>query len=118
MTDAEVNGREDEARRLRNEIDRLGVHNDELQALVRRFTDSETRLDQLRVRIWQLELKYGRIEANLNPITLLPDYTFSPRDLFIAFVTRSIHQTGSLDIICRHWAPELTSIKDGADGVP
>ncbi|KAF2267331.1 hypothetical protein CC78DRAFT_614271 [Lojkania enalia] len=32
----------------------------------------------------------------------------STRDLFIAFVNRCIKNSGSLDIICRHWAPPIT----------
>jgi hypothetical protein len=31
----------------------------------------------------------------------------STRDLFVAFVKRCIRQSGSLDIICRHWAPRV-----------
>ncbi|KAK5991534.1 hypothetical protein PT974_09818 [Cladobotryum mycophilum] len=41
-------------------------------------------------------------------ITLRPNYKLSTRDAFIAFVTRSIHKTKCLDIICRHWAPKIT----------
>ncbi|KAF2107951.1 heterokaryon incompatibility protein-domain-containing protein, partial [Lophiotrema nucula] len=32
----------------------------------------------------------------------------STRDLFITFVRRCISKSGSLDIICRHWAPPVT----------
>jgi hypothetical protein len=41
-------------------------------------------------------------------ISLHANYDFSTRDLFIAFVTRCIQRSGSLDIICRHWAPPVT----------
>lgn len=34
-------------------------------------------------------------------------YQLSTRDVFIAFVTRSIFNSGSLDIVCRHWAPPV-----------
>ncbi|KAK3356407.1 heterokaryon incompatibility protein-domain-containing protein [Lasiosphaeria hispida] len=65
---------------------------------------------------WELLHEEQILET--NPIGILPNYGSSPRDLFIAFVTRSIHQTGSLDIICRHWAPDLERIEDGADQMP
>lgn len=41
-------------------------------------------------------------------IGLTANYRTSTRDLFIAFITRCIHRSGSLDIICRHWAPLVT----------
>ncbi|KXX82246.1 Heterokaryon incompatibility protein 6, OR allele [Madurella mycetomatis] len=34
-------------------------------------------------------------------------YRLSTRDIFIAFVTRSIYKSGCLDIVCRHWAPPV-----------
>jgi len=118
MIDASAEDREEEARRLGQAIQR--VREDELQAMDRDFKDLDTALDQCRVRIKQLVLKYNRTKSEVddNPISLLPNYTFSPRDLFIAFVTRSIQRTGSLDIICRHWAPELKSVEDGAGEMP
>ncbi|KAK4442324.1 hypothetical protein QBC34DRAFT_488900 [Podospora aff. communis PSN243] len=106
MIIASDQGREEEARRLRREIQRSDE--DYFKALERAFRDLSTSLDHA-------EFGYS---MDKNPITLLPNYTFSPRDLFIAFVTRSIHQTGSLDIICRHWAPELNRVDDGADQMP
>jgi len=35
----------------------------------------------------------------------------STRDLFIAFVRRCISNSGSLDIICRHWAPPVVDAR-------
>ncbi|KAI1747571.1 heterokaryon incompatibility protein-domain-containing protein [Xylaria castorea] len=78
------------------------------------------------LRILQLETKITQLmglrertsqELKTEPIGILPNYKFSPRDLFIAFVTRSIFQSKSLDIICRHWAPVLTD-DDGGDSLP
>jgi len=84
---------------------------DEETLLIPRNDHSELEdlLRKCELHIKQLELKHNRTskEVQDNPITLLPNYKFSPRDLFIAFVTRSIHQTKSLDVICRHWAPDL-----------
>jgi len=56
----------------------------------------------------QLELKHNRTskEVQDNPITLLPNYKFSPRDLFIVFVTRSIH---SPDKVAGCYMPALGS---------
>jgi Heterokaryon incompatibility protein (HET) len=34
-------------------------------------------------------------------------YQLSTRDVFIAFVTRSIYNSRSLDLVCRHWAPPV-----------
>jgi hypothetical protein len=34
-------------------------------------------------------------------------YQLSTRDVFIAFVTRSIYNSRCLDIVCRHWAPPV-----------
>ncbi|KAI3340008.1 heterokaryon incompatibility protein-domain-containing protein [Ustulina deusta] len=64
---------------------------------------------ELNTKIKQLEGLRDRTsqELKIQPIGLLPNYKFSPRDLFIAFVTRSIFESRSLDIICRHWAPGL-----------
>ncbi|KAI1150673.1 heterokaryon incompatibility protein-domain-containing protein [Nemania diffusa] len=46
-------------------------------------------------------------------LMVVRDKKVNPRDLFIAFVTRSICQSGSLDIICRHWAPALADDEGG-----
>ncbi|RYC60237.1 hypothetical protein CHU98_g5963 [Xylaria longipes] len=74
---------------------------------------------QLNTKVKQLEGLRDRTSQELKtePIGLLPNYKFSPRDLFIAFVTRSIWQSRSLDIICRHWAPGLAD-NDGGDTLP
>ncbi|KAI1108734.1 heterokaryon incompatibility protein-domain-containing protein [Nemania sp. NC0429] len=74
---------------------------------------------KLDVKIKQLDGLRDRTNQELEtqPIGILPNYKFSPRDLFIAFVTRSIHVSGSLDILCRHWAPALTD-DEGADTLP
>ncbi|KAI0099634.1 heterokaryon incompatibility protein-domain-containing protein, partial [Nemania sp. FL0031] len=74
---------------------------------------------QLKTKFTQLEGLRERTSQELEtqPIGLLPNYKFSPRDLFIAFVTRSIYQSRSLDIICRHWAPELVD-DQGGDTLP
>ncbi|KAI1193779.1 heterokaryon incompatibility protein-domain-containing protein [Nemania serpens] len=79
----------------------------------------EAQLTRLNVKIKQLEGLRDRTtrELETQPIGLLPNYKFSPRDLFIAFVTRSIHESRSLDIICRHWAPALVD-DDGGDTLP
>ncbi|KAI1360338.1 heterokaryon incompatibility protein-domain-containing protein [Xylaria arbuscula] len=76
-------------------------------------------LHRQQLEIRQLESLRERTSQELQtqPIGLLPNYKFSPRDLFIAFVTRSIYQSGSLDIICRHWAPALTD-DEGGDTLP
>ncbi|OCK74488.1 hypothetical protein K432DRAFT_262851, partial [Lepidopterella palustris CBS 459.81] len=42
-----------------------------------------------------------------SAVGLTPNYKFSTRDLFVAFVTRCIYNSGCLDIICRHWAPRV-----------
>src|ERR1051326_7851768 len=39
--------------------------------------------------------------------SIKPNYKRSTRDLFVAFVKHSIEASGSLDIICRHWAPDV-----------
>ncbi|KAF2963801.1 hypothetical protein GQX73_g9772 [Xylaria multiplex] len=74
---------------------------------------------QLNTKIKQLEGLRDRTSQELKtqPIGILPNYKFSPRDLFIAFVTRSIYDSRSLDIICRHWAPALTN-DEGGDTLP
>ncbi|KAF8861653.1 hypothetical protein BDZ45DRAFT_250827 [Acephala macrosclerotiorum] len=46
--------------------------------------------------------------AGPRRIGLTANYKSSTRDLFIAFVTRCIQRSESLDIICRHWAPPIT----------
>lgn len=39
--------------------------------------------------------------------SMLFKYQLNTRDVFVAFVTRSIYNSGYLDIICRHWAPPV-----------
>ncbi|KAI1161997.1 heterokaryon incompatibility protein-domain-containing protein [Nemania serpens] len=70
---------------------------------------------RLNVKIKQLEGLRDRTNQELEtqPIGILPNYKFSPRDLFIAFITRSIHESRSLDVICRHWAPALVDDEGG-----
>ncbi|KAI8629873.1 heterokaryon incompatibility protein-domain-containing protein [Xylariaceae sp. FL1651] len=76
-------------------------------------------LELINLKINQLENLRKRTSSEVEdqPIGILPNYRFSPRDLFIAFVTRSIHESGSLDIICRHWAPRLND-DEGGDTLP
>ena len=96
----------------------MGMSEEELQLYHNSFKNDEATVDQYRVHIGQLDLKYKLTENEVEetPITLLPDYKVSTRDLFVAFVTRSITESKSLDIICRHWAPELGhSPGDGED---
>lgn len=66
-----------------------------------------------------LGLHNSQLQQNRTPKTpvgfnlLTPNYKINTRDLFIAFVTRSIKQSGCLDIICRHWAPPITDERFG-----
>lgn len=54
-----------------------------------------------------------------TPSTLItPDYDQPIADLFIEFVKDCIGKSNSLDIICRHWAPEPSSPPDSKDPVP
>ena len=55
----------------------------------------------------------GRAMATMPSISLEPNYSISTRDVFIAFVTRCIHTSRCLDIICRHWAPEVKDAEYG-----
>ncbi|KAK6451755.1 hypothetical protein FP744_10008006 [Trichoderma asperellum] len=73
------------------------IHSEQLESNWRSDHDVPLSKDDLR------ELK--------RKIALLPNYTISTRDVFIAFVTRSIYKSKSLDIICRHWAPNVTDDK-------
>ncbi|PTB38997.1 uncharacterized protein TrAFT101_007024 [Trichoderma asperellum] len=73
------------------------IHSEQLESNWRNDHDVPLSKDDLR------ELK--------RKIALLPNYTISTRDVFIAFVTRSIYKSKSLDIICRHWAPNVTDDK-------
>ncbi|KAI3317242.1 heterokaryon incompatibility protein-domain-containing protein [Xylariaceae sp. AK1471] len=95
-------------------------------ALARDFPEPIEDWQQLHTEQLEINLKIKQLEAlrertrkevKTQPIGLLPNYRFSPRDLFIAFVTRSIHDSRSLDIICRHWAPRLND-DEGGDTLP
>lgn len=55
-----------------------------------------------------ISLSEDELQQLQRKIALKPNYTISTRDVFIAFVTRSICKSKSLDIICRHWAPIIT----------
>lgn len=118
LIEAKENRQESRAQKIAQEIQ--AMDEDQLLKIDSDRREVETSLDRCKVQIKQLDLKYQRTEQEVktNPIGILPNYGSSPRDLFIAFVTRSIHQTGSLDIICRHWAPDLERIEDGADQMP
>ncbi|KAI0465693.1 hypothetical protein F4859DRAFT_507861 [Xylaria cf. heliscus] len=74
---------------------------------------------ELNFKIRKLEALRDRIdkEVKTQPVGPLLNYKFSARDLFIAFVTRSIYVSGSLDIVCRHWAPRLNH-DEGGDMLP
>ncbi|KAL7896603.1 heterokaryon incompatibility domain-containing protein [Trichoderma sp. TUCIM 5745] len=56
----------------------------------------------------EIPLSQDQLRELKRKISLKPNYTISTRDVFIAFVTRSISKSKSLDIICRHWAPNVT----------
>ncbi|KAI0202586.1 heterokaryon incompatibility protein-domain-containing protein [Astrocystis sublimbata] len=88
------------------------IHQEQLQKL-------DDGIHQINFKIKQLEHLRSLTdeEVETQPIGILPNYKFSPRDLFIAFVTRSIYVSSSLDIICRHWAPKLSD-DEGGDTLP
>ncbi|PQE28209.1 heterokaryon incompatibility -domain-containing protein [Rutstroemia sp. NJR-2017a BBW] len=44
--------------------------------------------------------------------TIIPDYGKSVLDVFVDFVWHCCSRSGSLDVICRPWAPTLSSIAD------
>lgn len=54
-------------------------------------------------------------QTERRKIGLTANYKSSTRDLFIAFVTRSICHSESLDIICRHWAPPVREKQYGQE---
>ncbi|CZR69185.1 uncharacterized protein PAC_19085 [Phialocephala subalpina] len=56
---------------------------------------------------------YGLLSlANIDQKTrFVPDYEKDIRDVYVDFVDYCIKQSGSLDIICRHWAPLNKSSK-------
>lgn len=77
------------------------IHREQLESNWRNDHEaplSEDHLHELKTHLQEVQRK----------IALKPNYTISTRDVFIAFVTRSIFKSKSLDIICRHWAPNVT----------
>jgi len=108
LEEARQQGRHDDADRLSREI--RPMREAQLLAMNQELQDADTDLNRCIVQTQQLILKYRKIEKETKVarnISLLPNYRCTPRDLFIAFVTRTICRTGSLDIICRHWAPDV-----------
>ena len=69
------------------------------------MTRNQQNLDRLKGG--RLDPKVAQAEEPKRKIGLTPNYQTSTRDLFIAFVTRCVVHSGSLDIICRHWAPPI-----------
>ncbi|KAK3380813.1 heterokaryon incompatibility protein-domain-containing protein [Podospora didyma] len=68
--------------------------------------EKELHADQLR----RLSSSQGTRTTNPNQagdFSMLFKYQLSTRDVFIAFVTRCIYNSKSLDILCRHWAPPV-----------
>ncbi|TPX16196.1 uncharacterized protein E0L32_004191 [Thyridium curvatum] len=47
-----------------------------------------------------------RVSREADP-SMFFKYQLSTRDVFVAFVTRSIYNSRCLDLICRHWAPPV-----------
>ncbi|KAK0672726.1 putative ankyrin and HET domain protein [Cercophora samala] len=90
---------------------------DQLQAKDDQYTTWQVQHKSCELREQNLEDKQKRVVNKLPAVSLLPNYQFSPRDLFVAFVTRSIEQSRSLDIICRPWAPKLDD-DDGFQELP
>ena len=114
---AQTEGRADEVRNLTREIREMRP--EELEAKDAWFKNIESSVNLNYVQIKRMEYILERTsrEVESQPIGLLPNYDSSPRDLFIGFVTRSIFQSKSLDIICRHWAPALSE-EDGGGLLP
>lgn len=110
---ARISGVRNEESRIDGELRLMKVQEVEYASEALQVLDNG--ILQLNVKINQLGHLLDRtsLELKTQPIGLLPNYNFSPRDLFIAFVTRSICQSGSLDIICRHWAPALADDEGG-----
>jgi hypothetical protein len=115
--EARVSGKRDEERRIDEELRQMQVQ--EVEYADEALQTLDNGILQINLRIKQLEALRLRTEKEVEtqPIGILPNYRFSPRDLFIAFVTRSIHESKSLDIICRHWAPRLND-DEGGDTLP
>lgn len=117
MQAARLSGKRGQASQIDQEIRNMQI--EEVEYADEALQELNASILQLNVKIKQLEGLRDRTtrELETQPIGLLPNYKFSPRDLFIAFVTRSIHESRSLDIICRHWAPALVD-DDGGDTLP
>ncbi|GAP92967.1 putative ankyrin and HET domain protein [Rosellinia necatrix] len=115
--EARINGKRELEDRIDQELRAMKIQEVEDADEALRILDDG--ILQLTVKIKQLENLHENTENELktDPIGILPNYKFSPRDLFIAFVTRSISQSESLDIICRHWAPALDD-ENGGDILP
>ncbi|KAK4172944.1 heterokaryon incompatibility protein-domain-containing protein [Triangularia setosa] len=106
---------EDEVKRLVEEIGE--VNWEEWEKKKYEYVDRAAKLETHKGRIQKLTQLETSLFDDHSAISLVPNYQFSPRDLFVAFVTRSIKRSDSLDIICRHWAPKLER-DDGADELP
>lgn len=111
---ARIEGNREEESRIDGELRGMQVQDVEYAEAALKALESN--ILQVNSKIQRLEGLRGRT-SKIHPIGILPNYKFSPRDLFIAFVTRSISNSASLDIICRHWAPELSE-NDGRDMMP
>ncbi|KAK3996586.1 heterokaryon incompatibility protein-domain-containing protein [Cladorrhinum sp. PSN332] len=81
------------------------------------YRDLQDKLNNIRSMQHRLDKQTETLNHDIKLISILPDYRSSPRDLFVAFVTRSIFLSGFLDIICRHWAPNLSK-QDGIEQLP
>ncbi len=105
--EARISGTREQESRIDAELRQMKVQ--EVEYADEALQTLDNGILQLNTKIKQLEGLRDRTsqELKIQPIGLLPNYKFSPRDLFIAFVTRSIFESRSLDIICRHWAPGL-----------
>ncbi|KAK0736250.1 hypothetical protein B0T21DRAFT_366576 [Apiosordaria backusii] len=115
LVEAEYKGHFEDAERLRDEID--AENWEEWEERDNRYKVRQVKISNHKSRIQKLVDQEKAVIDEYLAIGLVPNYKFSPRDLFVAFVTRSIKRSNSLDIICRHWAPKLDK-DDGADELP
>lgn len=113
MQEARLSGKRGQASQIDDELRTMQI--DEVEYADEALQELNASILQLNVKIKQLEGLRDRTNQELEtqPIGILPNYKFSPRDLFIAFITRSIHESRSLDVICRHWAPALVDDEGG-----
>ncbi|TVY82619.1 Heterokaryon incompatibility protein 6 OR allele [Lachnellula suecica] len=58
------------------------------------------------------------LERKTLPFQITVDYRRSVRDLYIEFIRFCVETSGSLDIICRHWAPPVTNPFDETVPMP